>query len=53
MTARIDGSPYQHGELVTVSDTELVFVEQTGPRVEVVPPDSDVGFTVHESEIHP
>jgi hypothetical protein len=41
----------RRGEVVTVSDTELVFVEQTGPWVEVVPPGSDVGFTVHESEI--
>lgn len=53
MTAGIDGSPSdRHGELITVADTELVFVHQEGPWVEVVPPDSEVGFTVHESEIH-
>lgn len=53
MTAGIDEAPRdRRGELVTVADEELVFVEQTGPWVEVVPPGSDVGFTVHESEIH-
>jgi hypothetical protein len=43
----------RHGELVTVADRELVFVHQEGPWVEVVPPDSEVGFTVHESQVHP
>jgi hypothetical protein len=42
----------RRGELVTVADLPLEFVEKTGPWVEVVPPGSDVGFTVHESEIH-
>ena len=52
MTAGIDEAPRdRRGELVTVADTEVVFVEQTGPWIEVVPPDSEVGFTVHESEI--
>lgn len=41
----------RRGDLVTVDDRELVFVEQTGPWVEVVPPGSDVGFTVHESQV--
>lgn len=54
MTAGVDESPRdRHGELVTVNDLELVFAYKEGPWVEVVPPDSEVGFTVHESEIHP
>lgn len=53
MTAGIDEAPgYRHGGLVTVADTELVVVQHESPWVEVVPADSEVGFTVHESEIH-
>lgn len=48
---RTNETSHRHGDLVTVADTRLEFVEQTGPWVEVVPPGSDVGFTVHESEI--
>lgn len=43
---------YAAGQYVTVADNDLVYVERTGPWIEVVPPDSAVGFTVHESEIH-
>lgn len=42
----------RRGELVTVANVPLEFVENTDGWVEVVPPDSQVGFTVHESEIH-
>lgn len=53
MTAGIDEAPRdRRGELVTVADAELKFVEQTGPWVELTPPDSQVGFTVHESQVN-
>ncbi|MDX3661267.1 hypothetical protein PV646_28515 [Streptomyces sp. ID05-26A] len=53
MTAGIDEAPgYQHGDLVTVADTELVVIQHDSPWVEVVPENGDCGFTVHESEIH-
>ena len=43
----------RRGELVTVNDLPLEFAHQEGPWVEVVPPGSDVGFTVHESQVCP
>lgn len=43
----------RRGEPVTAAGLPLTFVEQTDQWVELTPPDSQVGFTVHESEIRP
>lgn len=52
MTASIDGSPYQHGDLVTAAGIQLEFGYRDDQWAEVLPPGSQqVGFTVHESEI--
>lgn len=52
MTAAIDGSPYQHGDLVTVGDEEFVVVEHPDSFVTVCSEDGSVGFTVHQDEVH-
>lgn len=52
MTAGIDGSPYQHGDLVTVADLGLTVFQHDDEWVAVVPENGDCGFTVHESQVN-
>jgi len=51
VTAGIDGSPYQHGDLVTVADTECIVTAHEGDQVTACTVDGTVGFTVHEDQV--
>lgn len=51
MTAGIDGSPYQHGDLVTVADVECLVDVHEGNQVTVTTVDGTSGFTVHQDEV--
>lgn len=52
MTAGINGSPYQHGDLVTVAGAELVVVEHDGDQVTLISEDGAIGLTVHQDDVH-
>lgn len=54
MTAGIDGSPYQHGDPVTVGGVQLEFGYLDDQWAELAPPGSlQVGFTAHATTITP
>lgn len=42
---------YTAGQLVTWRDTEVVVLDPDGPWPTVLPVDSNVGWSVHESEV--
>ncbi|GHH57550.1 DUF1643 domain-containing protein [Lentzea cavernae] len=52
MNARVDGSPYQHGDPVTVAGTALIVVEHDGDQVTLTSEDGAIGLTVHQDEVH-
>lgn len=51
MTARVDGSPYQHGDLVTVGGCDFVVDGHRGEDVTVCSEDGSVGFTVNQRSV--
>ncbi|SER95684.1 hypothetical protein SAMN05216188_11878 [Lentzea xinjiangensis] len=56
MTApKVHDEPVGHtaGQLVTWRDTEAVLLDADGPWPTVLPVDSNVGWSVHETEVSP